>query len=190
MSDYAVLRFGDFELGKIRNGVDVELLAVFNDDMLVHHTMKASAYYDWWEQDYPSPEESAQNDFDVHVVQLTAPGSTVAARLDLLGITEQEVLALLRKQFKDTEEHARDDVATDNSELSERSRRAIASAAALTAEGWMDSIRDLGVVLDQSRPYEPGSAGWNFELIEYCGSSGTSSASSSWCGPTSRCVST
>lgn len=163
MGSFAVIRLGDYELGRIRNEVDDELLAVFNDAMLVLQTMKASTYYDWWNSEH---DEDDGEDYDVDVVQLRAPGRTIAARLDLLGITEREVLELLRQQFKYTEELHQEDFYIDVPELSERSKQSVAVAASLTVERWMESIRNLDDILDEQRPYEPGSPRWLFELVD------------------------
>jgi hypothetical protein len=167
LGSYATFRIGDYEIGQIRNVVDDEVLAAFSDDMLVTETVRASEYYDWWELENPAGDSSSDDDYEVSVLKLTAPGSVVAARLDLLGITESEVLALLEREFADTASYHLRDVEEDDPELSEYSQRHVEVLRSLTVDTWLQSVRDVEAAIGSSRPVKVGSPAWNLDLIDY-----------------------
>jgi len=170
MSSYATFRLGDFEFGQIRNEVDAEVLAVFTDDMFVKHTTRASEYYSWWRDDYPTEKESREADHPVTVIRLVAPGSVIAARLDLMGITLTEVTALLEESISQRVEWYGDSATANDGDtpayLAEHARKTVEVASSLTFSRWQAEIRDLDSAEWSKRPFEPGSAGWMLDLID------------------------
>lgn len=150
--------------------MDAEVLAVFTDDMLVKHTTRASEYYSWWRDDYSTEEESREADHPVTVVRLVAPGSVIAARLDLMGITVTEVTALLEESISQRVEWYGDSVTANDGQTSayiaERARKTVEVASSLTVSRWQAEIRDLDSAEWSKRPFEPGSAGWMLDLID------------------------
>lgn len=167
MSSYAVFRIGEVEFGQIRNEVDAEILAVFTDEMLVRRTVRASEHYDWWELDYPTAQESHAEDRDVVTVALVGPGRVIAARLDLMGITETEVAALLEGQFRTHFEHWSDEELDRlEPEFESELRAQRAAAESLTIDAWRETVRDLGGSLWADRPFAQGSAGWMLNFID------------------------
>lgn len=110
MSSYGSLRVGPLLVSSLRNGVGNELLAVFRDDMLSVKRVPADEYYDSENEAVQS--ESDDADFEpsdteyVEVVEFRAPGSHIAARLDIMGITPSVVYEYLENQLSDQSRHS------------------------------------------------------------------------------------
>lgn len=169
MSSYATFRIGDVEFGQLRNEVDAEVLAVFTDDMLVRHTAMASEYYPWWRDDFPTEEDSRDADQQLTVVRLVAPGSVIATRLDLMGITAAEVRSLLEHAIRDHATWYDDPWSGEGDEpgyLSELRRSTIEATAELTYEQWRESVVDLDAADWGKRPFDVGSPGWMLGLVD------------------------
>ncbi|MFZ2501252.1 MAG: HEPN/Toprim-associated domain-containing protein [Nocardioides sp.] len=167
MGSYARFRIGEYEFGQIKNVVDDEVLAIFNDDMLVRETQWASKYYEWWPRENPADDSSSDEDYEVEVIKLIAPGPVVSARLDLLGITAEEASALLQRELEATVSYHLDDLELDDPELTEQSRQVVQAVSSLTTESWLGAVRDLEAAIAESRPYQVGSPAWHLDLIDY-----------------------
>jgi hypothetical protein len=89
---YAVLRVGSVEVLRFGRAVQDELLAVFRDDMRT--VMRLTGREFQLRYGIPAGTRAARSP-ELDVAEFRAPGQAVAARLDLMGITEEGVRASL-----------------------------------------------------------------------------------------------
>jgi hypothetical protein len=118
VSDYGYLRVGSLIVRHLRNGVSDELMILFRDDMLDIRHARASDYYTT-EKGYD--EISLDDDHELDIVVYRAAASTIADRLDLMGITASATLAFLDEELNDHK---------DSLYLDDSNRELLASALA------------------------------------------------------------
>ena len=106
VSSYGTLRVGSVVVSRPRDSVDVELLTIFRDDMLAVTPITAREYYTA-ARGYVVDNEANITDRDMELIEYRAPGRIIAARLDLIGISEPAVLDYLQQRmaYKTAEEH-------------------------------------------------------------------------------------
>lgn len=118
MSDYGYLRVGSLIVRHLRNGVSDELTILFRDDMLEIEHARESEYYTV-EKGYD--EISLDDDHELDIVVYRAAASTIADRLDLMGVTASAALAFLDEELDDRK---------DSLHLNDSNRELLASALA------------------------------------------------------------
>ena len=142
MSSYGYLRVGSLTVSHLRNGVSDELMILFRDNMLDIRHARASEYYTP-EKGYE--EDSLDDDYEIDIVVYRATASTIADRLDLMGVTSSAALAFLDEELS---EHG---MIPNNS---------------LDSSKWLDLL----AVAPEGRSYEllpePGSRYWLLDQLD------------------------
>ena len=182
MSSYAYLRVGSLIVSYLRNDVGDELMTLFRDDMLDIRRARASEYYT---VDKGYEEGSLDDDYEMDVVVYRAPASSIADRLDLMGVTASAALAFLDEQLNDrkhgvhldeSERELLDAVLADNyrvilASMNSEERARVEYATELRNS--LDSIRwlELLAAAPEGRSYDlspdPGSRYWFLEQLRY-----------------------
>jgi hypothetical protein len=145
MSSYGYLRVGSLIVSHLRNGVSDELMILFRDDMLDIRHARASEYYTP-EKGYD--EDSLDDDYEIDIVIYRAAATTIADRLDLMGVTPSAALAFLDEELNE--------YGTD-------------LANSLDSSKWLDLL----LAAPEGRSYdllpEPGSRYWLLDQLDFDG---------------------
>lgn len=177
MSSYGTLRVGSLVVCRPRNGVDVELLAVFRDDMLAVTPITARQYYTP-ERGYEVDEETEIVDHDIELVEYRAPGHIIAARLDLMGVDEKRVLEYLQQKIEDNAAAAEhfssitDDVRRQTlAEITPAGRENFPRSdmiwTSLDARGWIEQLRSVRDWTMPGLSHEVGSGQWLLDEADF-----------------------
>ena len=182
VSSYGYLRVGSLIVSHLRNDVGDELMTLFRDDMLGIRHAWASEYYT---ADDGYEECSLDDDYEIDIVVYRAAASTIADRLDLMGVTTSAALSFLDEKLNDR----RDGVYLDDSDrelldavqanndgiilanMKNEERARIEYGRKLRKS--LDSSRwlDLLAAAPEGRSYdpfpEPGSRLWLLEQLDY-----------------------
>jgi hypothetical protein len=159
VSSYGYLRVGSLIVSHLRNGVSNELMALFRDDMLDIRHARASEYYTT-ENGYD--EDGLDDDYEMDIVVYRAAASTIADRLDLMGVTRSAALAFLDEELNyhriifgsfEGAERARIEYETDLFNSLDSSR-------------WLNLLAAAPEGGSYERSPEPGSRLWLLEQID------------------------
>jgi hypothetical protein len=96
VSSYAYLRVGSLIVSYLRNDVGDELMTLFRDDMLDIRRTRATEYYT---ADKGYEKGSLDDDHEMDIVVYRAAASSIADRLDLMGVTASAALAFLDEEL-------------------------------------------------------------------------------------------
>ena len=182
MSSYAYLRVGSLVVSDLRNDVGDELMTLFRDDMLDIRRARASEYYT---ADKGYEEDSLDDDYEMDIVVYRAAASSIADRLDLMGVTASAALAFLDEQLNDRghdvyldesqrelldavlEDNHRAILASMNSEQRARVEYETALRNSLDSSRWLELL----AAAPEGRSYdffpEPGSQYWFLRQLHY-----------------------
>jgi hypothetical protein len=182
MSSYGYLRVGSLIVSHLRNDVGDELMTLFRDDMLDIRRARASEYYT---VDKGYEKDSLDDDYEIDIVAYRAAASTIADRLDLMGVTTSAALAFLdeklngqedRMHLDDSERKLPGAALADNyqtiladrtSEKRARIEHERELRESLDSNRWLDLL----TAAPEGRSYdlspEPGSRLWLLEQLHY-----------------------
>lgn len=179
MSSYAELRVGSLLVSQLQNGVGDELMTLFRDDMLDIRRGRASEYFTA-EKGY-----SLDDDYVMDIVVYRAAASSIADRLDLMGVTATVALAFLDEQLNDrrhggyldeSERELLDAVLADNSRVilasmnsEERARLEYGMALrnSLDSNRWLVLLAAAPEGPSYDLSPEPGSRYWFLTQLRY-----------------------
>lgn len=160
MGCYAELRFGSLVIARVRDSVDDEVLSIFQDSMRILEDVKAKDYYG------PDFVGSLFDDEDaiIRVLRYTGSSEALADRLDFIGITETEVLALLADSIEDSLAFRLANLDIDGPDL--RIAEEISALKRLTPQRWLELVSDDEAILRTSRPYETDTPLWALGQVD------------------------
>jgi HEPN/Toprim N-terminal domain 1 len=179
VTGYAELRVGVLLVSQFHNGVGDELMTLFRDDMLDIRHGWASEYFTV-EKEY-----DLDADYEMDLVVYRAAASSIADRLDLMGVTTTAALAFLDEQLNDRRpgvdldqserellaaalaDNSRVILASMNSEQRARVEHGMALRDSLDSNRWLELL----AAAPEGRSYdlspEPGSRYWFLTQLRY-----------------------
>jgi HEPN/Toprim N-terminal domain 1 len=146
------------EISQLRGGVDEELLAAFQDEMLRVRVVPAVECY--------GVEDVDEDEDDITVYEYRAPASVVRSRLDALGVNASAVCSVLNDDFTSVF-HGPEFLDALDDELRAAVHQSDEALRALDANAWIDQTRAaLSNPVEDDDPLTVGGLKWLLSQVD------------------------